>query len=155
MAYHDELLRAAYDLVLQPDTQGTLRRAVSTAYYAVFHLLIYESCQLWVRPEHRQSLSRQFDHTPMKIASRLVYEAKFKSPATLVEASLVNVATTFVQLRQKRHDCDYDLSFTLSVLEASNLVQLASVSFEEWEKIRTEQIAKDYLYALLFKEHRR
>ena len=60
-----------------------------------------------------------------------------------------------MQLQQKRHDCDYDLSFALSFLEASNLVCLAGVSFEEWEKIRTEQTAKDYLYALLFKEHRR
>lgn len=93
--------------------------------------------------------------TPMKTASRLIYESKFKPPATSVETSLVAVATAFVQLQQKRHDCDYDLSFTLSFLEASNFVQLASVSFEEWGQIRTEQVAKDFPYALLFKEHKR
>jgi hypothetical protein len=32
MAYHDQLLNAAYDFALLTETQATLRRAVSTAY---------------------------------------------------------------------------------------------------------------------------
>jgi hypothetical protein len=75
MAYHNELLSNAKDvLVFKPQNQATLRRAVSTAYYSIFHLLIFESCQLWGLAERRQNLARQFDHDPMRTASRLVYE---------------------------------------------------------------------------------
>jgi hypothetical protein len=73
MAYHNELLSNAKDvLVFKPENQATLRRAVSTDYYSIFHLLIFESCQLWGSSEHRHSLSRQFDHNLMKTASRLI-----------------------------------------------------------------------------------
>jgi hypothetical protein len=37
MAYHDDLLDVTFDLVDEADaTQAGLRRAVSTAYYALF-----------------------------------------------------------------------------------------------------------------------
>ncbi|MGA2598499.1 MAG: hypothetical protein ABSH09_16095 [Bryobacteraceae bacterium] len=44
MAYHDDLLKQALQLVRDtPSTQLTLRRAVSAAYYAAFHFLIAEA----------------------------------------------------------------------------------------------------------------
>jgi hypothetical protein len=44
MAYHDDLLRLARDLANKPDpTQAEFRRSVSTAYYALFHLLVGET----------------------------------------------------------------------------------------------------------------
>jgi hypothetical protein len=52
-----ELLVAADEILgLEPETQATLRRAVSTAYYALFHLLIEECCKNWIRPEQRIGL---------------------------------------------------------------------------------------------------
>jgi hypothetical protein len=110
---------------------------------------------MWGSPEHRHNLSRQFDHNLMKTSSRFIYDNKFKPPGTPSEMSLIIVATSFVQLQRKRNECDYDLSFTMSFTEASRHVDLAQVAFDEWAKIRTEQIAKDYLYALLFKENKR
>jgi hypothetical protein len=48
MAYHDDLLTQALQLVrVAPPTQLTLRRAVSAAYYAVFHFLIAEATSNW------------------------------------------------------------------------------------------------------------
>lgn len=47
MAYHDELLEQAKELVHKnPNnpTQADLRRSVSSAYYALSHLLIFEAC---------------------------------------------------------------------------------------------------------------
>ena len=44
MAYHDDLLAQALLLIhVTPPSQLTLRRAVSAAYYAVFHYLIAEA----------------------------------------------------------------------------------------------------------------
>jgi hypothetical protein len=69
--------------------------------------------------------------------------------------SLATVATNFVLLHQIRNACDYDLSFTMSPVEADRHVDLAQIAFDEWAKVRTEQIAKDYLYSLLFRENKR
>jgi len=49
--------------------QANLRRSVSTAYYALFHLLISEATLNWARPELRPMLGRLFDHGPMCSAS--------------------------------------------------------------------------------------
>ncbi len=49
MAFADDLLEQAYHLAnkdAQP-TQASLRRAVSTAYYALFHLLIDDAVSKW------------------------------------------------------------------------------------------------------------
>src|SRR6266853_1280488 len=72
MAFPDDLLKVAQHLAdLHPDGthQASLRRAVSTAYYALFHLLISEATANWSRPELRAILGRCFDHGPMKTAS--------------------------------------------------------------------------------------
>jgi len=72
MEFPGELLQLARDIAnLHPDSpnQASLRRAVSTAYYAIFHLLISEATANWARPELRAILGRCFDHGPMKTAS--------------------------------------------------------------------------------------
>lgn len=72
MAFPDDLLELAQELAnLHPESpnQASLRRAVSTAYYALFHLLISETTANWARPELRARLGRCFDHGPMKTAS--------------------------------------------------------------------------------------
>lgn len=60
MAFPDDLLELAQDLRnLHPEGlrhQANLRRAVSTAYYALFHLLISEATANWARPELRAIL---------------------------------------------------------------------------------------------------
>jgi uncharacterized protein (UPF0332 family) len=61
MAYHDDLLRQALQLIHQEPRnpkQASLRRAVSTAYYALFHLLISEAVANWKRVNLRAALGR-------------------------------------------------------------------------------------------------
>src|SRR5207248_2610577 len=70
MALHDDLLRLARDLVDRnpgAPVEADLRRAVSTAYYALFHLLIHESTTRIVAiPSMRPRVVRAFDHRDMK-----------------------------------------------------------------------------------------
>ena len=67
MAYHDDLLQHALALVhTRPHSEMTLRRAVSAAYYAVFHLLIFEATEHWGNKILRPTLGRPFDHSLMK-----------------------------------------------------------------------------------------
>jgi hypothetical protein len=72
MSFADELLELAQDLAnLHPENprQANLRRAMSTAYYAIFHLLISETTLNWARVELRGQLGRVFEHGKMKSAS--------------------------------------------------------------------------------------
>jgi len=50
MSFADDLLEQSYDLAHKEPAnpkQASLRRAVSTAYYALFHLLIDEAVSKW------------------------------------------------------------------------------------------------------------
>src|SRR5450432_2760884 len=73
MTYADELLELAQDIAnLHPQDephQPSLRRAVSTSYYALFHLLISEATRNWKQPDQRAALGRYFQHGVMANAS--------------------------------------------------------------------------------------
>jgi len=65
MAFGDDLLEQAQHLAnreRKEPRQASLRRAVSTAYYALFHLLISEATLNWKRAEYRDALARVFEH---------------------------------------------------------------------------------------------
>jgi len=49
--------------------QASLRRAVSSSYYALFHLLVYEATRNWKQSHHRPALGRYFEHGKMAKAS--------------------------------------------------------------------------------------
>jgi hypothetical protein len=70
MAFADDLLEQAYHLLSKdhpnPPKQASLRRAVSTAYYALFHLLIDEAVGNWSVARQRGLLARSFEHRAMK-----------------------------------------------------------------------------------------
>src|SRR5260370_10190 len=61
MAFADDLLEQARHLANRERKKprlASLRRAVSTAYYALFHLRISEATLNWKRVEHRESNPR-------------------------------------------------------------------------------------------------
>jgi len=105
MAYHDELLSQVLQLVhVTPPTQLTLRRAVSAAYYAVFHFLIAEATSNWSNAPLRTSLGRAYDHGVMKTASNRILNAKdfpFTGEDPVVVANLRFVAQAFSQLTRR------------------------------------------------------
>src|SRR5579871_5176617 len=114
MAYHDDLLAQAVELVnARPATQVSLRRAVSAAYYATFHLLIAEATANWNNTLLRTALGRAFDHGVMRIASNRVLNAKgfpFTGEDPVAVTNLRFVARAFSQLQEDRHFADYNLT---------------------------------------------
>jgi uncharacterized protein (UPF0332 family) len=150
--HHDLLDVARYLLVKENPSQAALRRSVSTAYYALFHLLVHEACFNWARPEHRNNLARAFEHKQMEAASDR-QRAKYKNAAeNSTGKHLFNVAFDFVQLQQKREFADYDYSIELSFDQAHLAIRRAERAFESWEIVRNEQAAQDYLFSLLIRE---
>jgi hypothetical protein len=153
MSYPQELFDSALALhQINPETQATLRRAVSTGYYALFHFLIEEACKNWARPEQRSALARAFDHKRMFDASN-GRVTKYKNAANgSAEFHLYSVAYAFCQLQQKRHQADYDLSSTLATSSVELALGSVADAFISWNAIQHDQIAQDFLFSLLFKE---
>jgi hypothetical protein len=114
MAYHDDLLQQAFDLVHKNPSnpvQADLRRSVSAAYYALFHFLISETILHWRLDSSRDALGRMFEHSLMKKASLKISNSRllpFTGQDPTVVQNLKTVALAFVQLQDQRHVADYD-----------------------------------------------
>ncbi len=155
MAYHDELLQQAKDLVHKnPNNQADLRRSVSSAYYALFHLLIFEACLNWSNDVSRPGLARMFDHGVMKRVSKKVTD-NTKMPYTGVDpvivAKLRSFAGLFVRLQEQRHEADYNLKDAWTFTQSLKEMLAATRAFTTWQEIRTEEISQDYLVSLLIR----
>jgi uncharacterized protein (UPF0332 family) len=162
MAHAAELLDLAKLLVgLDPPhaTQASLRRAVSTAYYALFHLLISEATANWEEAEFRHELGRVFEHGKMKAASsdlrnRLARELANSAPTASdydSKAKLLCVTNAFVELQQQRNQADYNTAYQWSHADVVSHVKDAALAFEAWQQIRREKIAQGYLVSMLGK----
>ncbi|MBI5363679.1 MAG: hypothetical protein HZA53_10910, partial [Planctomycetes bacterium] len=100
-------------------TQGGLRRATSTAYFALFHFLVDEAARAHMgshraRSSARGLLARAFQHTTMVQASKAFssspmhprLQAALGTPVPM--ELLREVAATFCDLQRARHTADYD-----------------------------------------------
>jgi hypothetical protein len=153
MAYSDELLEQAYHLAhkdADPPKQASLRRAVATAYYALFHLLIEDAVANWNRPQDRAKLGRAFDHGRMKAASNEIIGRKSVALDPVLD-QLKQVAGTFVELQQLRHSADYDNARGWSRVDVRQELDTVTQAFQTWIAIRQEDLAQDYLVSFLVK----
>src|SRR5947209_5185965 len=97
MAFADDLLEQAYHLAnmdIGRPKQASLRRAVSTAYYALFHLLIDEAVGNWSVIRQRSILARMFDHGKMKRICEDHVNQFFSSGSPAAGLRLMKVAQT-------------------------------------------------------------
>jgi len=158
MAFHDDLLEQAHHLARREARRprpASLRRAVSTAYYALFHLLIEETVSKWKIAAQRPRLARIFEHAKMNAAServlnRRVYPFAGQNRATV--AHLETVATAFTLLYEQRQTADYDTTKQRSRTEVLDLIDAVAEAFKSAKKIRDETIAQDYLLSLFVRE---
>jgi uncharacterized protein (UPF0332 family) len=122
---YEDLLDQAVRLAkidLNKPKQANLRRAISSTYYAVFHLLIDEACRAQIGASHsqaafRQVLGRAFVHGIMKDACRSFGGGTLKRSVEkglpigfTIPGEIRKLAGIFVDLQEKRHLADYDLT---------------------------------------------
>jgi hypothetical protein len=121
--------------------QASLRRAVSTAYYALFHLLVSEASALLASGDSKLQhlVARAFEHGDMHKACS-TFASGGVLPA-LVDAhygsvtlppELKAVAQAFVDLQGARHDADYATHRGWTRTEALTEVERAEKAFESW-----------------------
>jgi hypothetical protein len=155
MSLHGDLLEQAEKLAqLDPrrPKQANLRRAISSAYYALFHLLAAEASALYADEAGLASrISRTLGHVDMKKASTMI--ANHKLPRGLqppgggyvTPPDLKTVAEAFGTLQEARHGADYDVSRTFRRQEALEFVESARQAFLAWERVRRTDDARVYL----------
>ncbi len=154
MALPDDLPEQAVHLAKREPKrprQASLRRAISTAYYALFHLLITEAVSNWRITAQRPLLARIFEHSRMKAASSRAASAPFAGADPTLVAHLRNVANAFNQLYEDRHTADYDNATQWSRTEVLTQINLVQQAFTSWRAIRDQGIANDYLLSLFVK----
>jgi hypothetical protein len=160
MALHDDLLALARLLVdRNPGAQieAELRRAVSTAYYALFHLLIHEATtRLVAIVSLRPRVARSFDHRVMKSEcqdyAKLTLNAAGQYVTTagqVVPQQIRDIASAFVALQEARHQADYNTATTVTHVQADTDVMRAEAAFLAWVAVQADPAADILLAELL------
>lgn len=136
--------------------QIDFRRAVSAAYYAVFHLLTVTAAESWAVGRERHRFARLFEHGKLKTAS-LALPGKLKerlgNSASLDDQKtadkLADIAKEFVALQQDRNSADYDNSRVWSYTEVENVIMRAQGLYTGWITVSKTPLAESYLLDLL------
>lgn len=155
--HHDLIEQAQYLAYREPrkPRQASLRRAVSAAYYSLFHLLLHEATHLLFpgKPATlRERASRAFTHSEAKNVCEIFARKKggVKDLTTEpLEQQLTEIAATFVQLQEARQRADYDLMQTFDRIQVVDYVDQARVAIAQWKMIKNNPNTNVFLAALL------
>ncbi len=140
------------------------RRAVSAAYYSLFHLLIESSVEHlaknWCEPI-QIGIHRAYGHKDMKTVCEIfklqTLSQKYRflladGISTTVPDALKKVACAFIDLQDLRHAADYQISPDIAAEDICRGVLRASEAFEQWKSVSTTEHAKLLLTMLLLKD---
>lgn len=159
MDHPSALLAQARELcVLDPrrPKQVNLRRAISSAYYALFHRLISDATGQAIgfgganAIAMQHAVGRWFNHgTMVGVAGVFARPATAKGPvrallvddsvrpaASRVPTDLADVAHAFETLQEERHRADYDLGQWYARTSVTALVDRASGAFDAISRLR-------------------
>ena len=161
MGLAQDLLQQADHLAMYEGanpSQASLRRAVSTAYYALFHLLIEDAALLWSgSPEAQTGMERGYQHGSMKNTSiqfRKQTWQDWHGNRQAIPLAIQKVANAFVDLQEERHTADYDNHEQWSVTEVQAALNTARSASQQWQSIRGDPMAGNYLLAMLLNKQR-
>jgi len=159
VSLHSDLIEQAEHLAKREPKrprQASLRRAVSSAYYAVFHMLVADG-GLKLIPNSpallRSQSQRAFAHGEMKKACEQFAKPNAGSFAHLVnlplEPELNQIGAAFVDLQEARHRADYDMSETFDRVSVLQTIDQATKATVAWKTVRNKPNANLFLAALL------
>jgi len=152
--------------------QASLRRAVSTAYYALFHLLVADGAKR-LSPARPVGLTlliqRTFNHGEMRNVCRNFSEGHSAAsngkrpgqpPAATrklidlpLDTRLFNVSETFIELQEARNKADYDLAGQWNRMDVLELIRTTRQAFADWQAVRNSPNATVFVTALLLQKH--
>ncbi len=151
-----ELIDGAYKLLAGDDEPhaGNLRRAISNAYYALFHTVCrqiaetFVSSDLFGETEAWRLFYRALNHGDAKKVCQSLISLKS------TDRSLAEIAATFVKLQQERHDADYAWRFE-GVTRQDVLLKIENANRAITAlHLLPAQTRSDFLARLVLKERR-
>ena len=166
MIHATELVRHARELIGgqygppgdAPD-ETALRRALSSAYYGLFHRLTTAGSMPFTAGGEplRFQATRAFSHTAMrKVCDAYVRSSARPFPTGLEKLSLnppdrrlIGIALAFARLQESRHLADYDFSVVIEPPYAADLVRLAETALADFDAIQSLPETTVFLAALL------
>jgi hypothetical protein len=174
LTLHHDLLEQAGHLATRESKkprQASLRRAVSAAYYALFHLLIADGARRFAptKPaELRLLVQRAYGHGEMRTVCKGFAEghratinnkqAGQPPPSTRqliilpLDQELLAVVQSFVDLQEARNEADYNLTKQWNRLDVLNRVQTARQAFADWAAVRNTPNATVLVAAFLLQK---
>jgi uncharacterized protein (UPF0332 family) len=159
----DHLLEQA-DKLIAPQAgrprQADIRRAISSAYYAIFHAIITKAVDQFVGATNRDKshyglVYRSVSHSRLRDLCNEVQKPTLPNkyrpyvPSTGLGPHIVAVAEAFVDLQENRHSADYDVMIRMNRSDAAAAIATARSAIGRFEKAnQLEQQA--FLSLLLF-----
>lgn len=164
MSLAEDLLHQARFLAeLNPAStpaQVDLRRAVSSAYYAVFHMLSNDAAAQvtgGLAIELQIKTQRALNHSDMYATAgffarsgRDKLEEKAIALPTAISSVLADIADGFRTLQEERHRADYDVQASFDRIKTLELVTMAEKLFVDWQMEKETENAKVFLASLMF-----
>lgn len=142
--------------------QADRRRAISAAYYAVFHFMLTAVADQFVgngeRKTPRYTLAyRSIDHGKLenlcKVASSEKIDRKSKYaqfvPGESFSASIRTFASLLIELKEKRNSADYDPSHWVKIADVHYAVSAARSAIGQFENAPQDE-TKTFLSLLVF-----
>ena len=137
-----ELIATCYKLVppssTSPPTQADMRRAISTAYYALFHTLAASNAELIAGQPHSSISSyawervyRRLDHGRAKNNLRVALD--------LLSQRGVNFARAFIDLQDRRQEADYNPNPQVVPSDALNIIARAQTAIRDFAQLTQEE----------------
>jgi hypothetical protein len=136
-----------------------MRRAVSSAYYALFHELVNAACEELLgdgptAETQRNTAARWFSHTDLRHLANAVLAPSggggHALSSVLVPAhGLVRVADAFVTLQEQRERADYDHTYDIDRESALTYVDLARDATVRLRELRRRRDASTVLFLRL------
>jgi uncharacterized protein (UPF0332 family) len=165
MLLAEELLEHARflaNLDARTTMQANIRRAISAAYYSVFHLLAAEVAAQ-VSPDRpvglRERTQRALNHTRMVDVAKAFSQAVGKrvkglpddiQPPEPISKELMSISNSFKNLQDARHAADYDVLKKFDPIAAVTYVQEAEDVFKDWKIEKCSKNAPVFLAAMIF-----
>lgn len=145
--------------------QANVRRAVSAAYYGLFHFVADEAGRSFIgaggaRRPLRSAVARAMEHGSVRAACERTASAG--APGSLpvsirgcwtgpVSADLTTFARAFAELQDARHRADYDRNAVVLRADVERSLFLASEAMTAWSRIAPREAQAFLLAALAWK----
>lgn len=134
-----------------PPSEAQLRRAVSTAYYALFHKVLRAGAERFMGVGKQRSagyglIYRGFNHGRMKtVCASLNVATLSKTLQQLgriaVSQDMRDFAGAFVALQEARHLADYDPSTVFTLSASTDLVDVADAAMTAFDRATPDERA--------------